>query len=433
LLDLVRVNPGLAIVLALLGACALVLGLLALIMARAGASLRPLAWLGGFMALVIGPQLAGHTYNALALKEQEAPRSAALARMTARPAAHTDDARALFGADVDPALVVDVRAAYGDVLRAAESAQFAALPSGDSALLARFADASAAEQAWLEYLRVSGLSAQRGEGDSVRGYAVTRLAGDRAYVYQAGRMLGVWTGKDDAAIRARMAAGGFDVPGNAPLAAGTGTRSTLYAGALPTPLLFALAVPYLFVVVLFYFKGAAWAGTRPAKPGTSPVAEAELRARLQSLNDLDVPFRIESGREPGTLIASVRYGDAKWLDLARARTLRRAFRVRLTLDPSTNTVRATDFFTRFDASVGADGVSAEWRAGLGIVFFQVEHERVLGLQLDTHGRFTPNLSYAYSFDLRELKEPLIAAVTRAGWRYRPTIWEGPRWLHWLTA
>jgi hypothetical protein len=187
------------------------------------------------------------------------------------------------------------------------------------------------------------------------------------------------------------------------------------------------------VVVLFYFKGAAWAGTRPPKPGATPVTEAELRARLQSLNDLDVPFRVEIGREPGTLVASVRYGDARWLDLARARTLRRAFRVTLTFHPASHTVRATDFFTRFDASVGADGASAEWKAGLGIVFFQVEHERVLGLSLDTHGRFTPNLSYAYSFDLKELKEPLIAAVTRAGWRYRPTIWEGPTWLRWLTA
>ncbi len=433
MLDLFRVNPALAIVLALLGACVFVLGLLALIMTRAGASLRPLAWLGGFMALVTAPQIAGHTFNALAITEQEAPRSAALARLTEQPRTHTGDARALFGADVDPALVVDVRAAYGDVFRDAESAQFAALPSGDSVLLARFADASATEQAWLDYLRVSGLNGLRGEGDSARGYAVTRLPGDRAYVFQAGRMLGAWTGKDDAAIRARMAAGGFHAPSNAPLTGGTGTPSAVYAGALPTPLLVALAVPYFVVVVLFYFKGAAWAATRPAKPGTSPVAEAELRTRLQSLNGLDVPFRIESGREPGTLVASVRYGDAKWLDLARARALRRTFRVTLSFDPATHTVRASDSFTRFDASVGFDGAQAEWKTGLGIVFFQVEHERVLGLQLDAHGRFTPNLSYAYSFDLKELKEPLMAAVTQAGWRYRPTIWEGPAWLRWLTA
>ena len=39
---------------------------------------------------------------------------------------------------------------------------------------------------------------------------------------------------------------------------------------------------------------------------------------------------------------------------------------------------------------------------------------------------------AYTFNLQEMKSPLVDAVTRAGWDWRPTVWQGPAWLRWLT-
>ena len=69
---------------------------------------------------------------------------------------------------------------------------------------------------------------------------------------------------------------------------------------------------------------------------------------------------------------------------------------------------------------------------MGIVFFQYEHQRVFGLQLDDGGRFKPELSYSYTFNLDELKSPLKEAITRSGWTWRPTLWQGPTWLRWLT-
>lgn len=69
----------------------------------------------------------------------------------------------------------------------------------------------------------------------------------------------------------------------------------------------------------------------------------------------------------------------------------------------------------------------------GIAFFQLERERVFGVQLDERGRPTANLSYEYRFDARELKAPLIELVTAAGWTWRPTLLEGPAWLRWMTG
>jgi hypothetical protein len=191
----------------------------------------------------------------------------------------------------------------------------------------------------------------------------------------------------------------------------------------------------VFMVALYtvwFFKGSAWASSAPAVPGVAASSATELAARIETLNTLDVPFRVERSDRPNELLATWRYADAKWVDMARAHGLRRTFRIRLALDPSSHTVRATDHVAEYAWSAGRDGARIEWKAMTGIVFFQMEQRRVFGLQIDEQGRFKPELSYAYKFNLSEMKSPLINAVTRAGWNWRPTAWQGPVWLRWLT-
>ncbi|MSU59901.1 MAG: hypothetical protein EXS35_17330 [Pedosphaera sp.] len=443
MLQLLRSNPGLAISFVLLGGGALASTLMGFFMARSGASLRPVYWFAGLFALVVVPQLAGHFYIALRTTKAEAPRTASLEQIAQRDTAESTttagDAKALFGPDADPQLITDARNLPGGVFSAAELAQFAPLPDGGTVLLARFKGSLAAEKAWIEYLRTTGLNQLKGTGDSQRGYVVTRPVGDRAYVLHFGTMVGVWTGKDDTAIRERMVAGGFEIPRHAPLNASTPALTANAPASKSTPknpltpgLIGAGIALYVLVVVLYFFKGAAWAGTSPAKPGGAPVTATELAARLEAVNTLDVPFRIERGAQPNEFFATWRYADAKWVDLARARGMKRTFRIRLTLDEKHGTVRATDYVASFDWSAGRGGAEVEWKTGLGIVFFQYEHQRVFGLQLDEQGRFKPELSYAYTFNLNEMKSPLITAVNHAGWNWRPTVWQGPAWLRWLT-
>lgn len=435
MLQLIRSNPGVLISFALLGGGAFVCALLGFIMTRGGASLRPIFWFGGLFALVVVPQLIAHLYLALHVNQSETPRTRALEQITTAPDGGTRaaDAQSLFGPDADPQLIIDARPMFGDAFATADLAQFASLPGGETALLARFKNFSAAERAWVNYLRVSGLNQLDGTGDSQRGYAVTRPVGDRAYVLHLGSMVGVWTGKDDATIRQRLAASGYEIPRRAPLA---GTSPQLRAGdarsSIPAGVAAALILLNVFIVVLYFFKGAAWAGTTPAQPGTAPIAATELASRLEAINALDVPFHIERGATANEWFATWRYADARWVDLARARGMKRTHRIRLMLDEARGTVRATDYFAGYDWSAGRGGANLEWKAGLGIVFFQTEHQRVFGLQLDEQGRFKPELSYAYTFNLQEMKSPLIEAVTRAGWNWRPTIWQGPAWLRWLT-
>ena len=444
MLQLLRANPGLSISLALLGAGLFVCTLMGFIMARSGVSLRPIYWFAGFFALVVFPQVIGHSYKALTTTRTEAPRAAALEKLTApandstSTAARALDAKSLFGPDADPQLVSDVRKAYGEVFSEADFAQFAVLPNGETALLARFKSSAAAEKAWVNYLRVAGLQAG-GKGDSQRGYTVTRPVGDRVYALPFGTMLGVWTGADDATIRARMLAGGFEIPRRAPLgesAAGEVGNSASASRQPKSPLRIALIglglAVYTLLVVAYFFKGSAWAGTYRAKPGVPPMTASELAARLEAINQLDVPFQIARGSQPNEFFATWRYADAKWIDLARIRGTQRTFRVRMVMDEAAHKVRATDHVASYDWSVGRGGASLNWKAGVGLVLFQREHQRVFGLQLDEQGRFKPELSYAYNFNLNEMKSPLMEAVAHAGWDWRPTVWQGPTWLRWLT-
>lgn len=442
---LLRSNLGLLVSIGLLASGALVCTILGLLMARSGASLRPIYWFGGFFALIVGPQVLGHFYQAVQTIRAEAPRAAAMEQLanptSSNAAARSQDSRSLFGPDVDPQLIADARHSYGDVFADAEFAQFAVLPEGETVLLARCKSDTDAERAWVEFLRVSGLNQGSGEGDSHRGYGVTRPVGDRAYALPMGTLIGVWTGKDDATIRRRMRAGGFEVPSRAPLG-DTGAAESI-GGGITTPLsgkrkgpwrmalMIAALAGYAFIVVLYYFKGAAWAGTHPAEPGMVPVESADLVARLESINPLDVPIQIQRGPESNELFATWRSADTKWIDQARAHGMKHTHRIRMLLDERRGTVHATDYLARLDWSAGHGGANLEWRTGLGIVFFQQKHQRPFGLQLDNQGRFRPGVGDAYAFNLQEMKSPLVDAVTRAGWNWRPTVWQGPKWLKFL--
>lgn len=438
--ELLRANPGLLVWVVLFAITALVLCAVGRLMKPAGVSLRCLYWFAGFILLIGLPQFVFHFYSAVAARREAAPRRAALREMavSADPERRRQAVRLLFGTDADPDLVLDPGRMFAEVVGKAIAARFASLPNGETVLLAQFTGFGEAEKAWVAYLRQTGLSNAQGEGDSHRGYAVTRPTGDRAYALPTANLLGVWTGPDDSAIRRRMAAGGFKIPRRTPLAGqpapdvaspgtqgGGGVQWAAGGGALAV---------YLFLTVLYFFKGAAWAGSLPPAEGATPVTAGELTARLTSLNALDVPMRVERGGREGELNATWRYADAKWIDIARAHGLERVHRIKLDLDQAAHVVRVTDYAGGYDWSVGRHGAGIQWKSSFGITFFQVEHERVFGLQLPANGKgqLQPDLSYHYKFSLQELKAPLARTVTEAGWKWRPVVWAGPKWLRWLT-
>ena len=181
---------------------------------------------------------------------------------------------------------------------------------------------------------------------------------------------------------------------------------------------------FVWAGLQFFIFGrvASWAGQVPAVPGIEPVAAETLMQRLLSINEQDVPYTIKRGNRPDELVVDWRYADAKWLDLMRFHGMSKGYRLVLRFDKGARNVRAQDRYASFDWSAGRgpDLLSLNWQMSLGITFYEYQHERIFGLQFKD-GKPTFDLSYAYTFDLNELKQPMIEIVRHAGWNFRPVI------------
>jgi hypothetical protein len=181
---------------------------------------------------------------------------------------------------------------------------------------------------------------------------------------------------------------------------------------------------FIWAGMQFFIFGrvASWANSVPAVPGIAPAAAETLMQRLLSINEQDVPYTLSRGTRPNEIVVDWRYADAKWLDLMRIHGMSKGYRLVLRFDEGAHNVRAQDRYASFDWSAGRGPnlLSLKWNVSLGITFYEYRTERVFGLQFKD-GKPTFDLSYAYTFDLNELKQPMIEIIRHAGWNFRPVI------------
>lgn len=181
---------------------------------------------------------------------------------------------------------------------------------------------------------------------------------------------------------------------------------------------------FVWAGMQFFIFGrvASWASQVPAVAGVPPATKEALMQQLLSLNEQDIPYTIKRGGRDNEIVVDWRYADARWLDLMRLHGMSKGYRLVLRLDEGAHNVRAQDRYASFDWSAGhgTNLLSLKWNASLGITFYEYRHERVFGLQFKD-GKPTFDLSYAYTFDLNELKQPVIEIVRHSGWNFRPVI------------
>ncbi len=435
-LAFLKANPGLMVSLVLLLMGLLVSLLFAWLMRQSGQSPRPVAFFLGFFLIVVLPQFAYH----LSQVQRPAPAPAEPAVESAAPDpmwAHRDGRflhpRRLFGPNVENELIRDARAIFPDLLGDALAAQMAMFPSGNTLLAARFDTPDQAARALRGYLalfRAGPLGGDLAQGVDVRRGSV----GDLARIRLNGPLLRIWTAADSWTL-ADFAGGGVHAP--APASGAQADAAAAGSGfyldpRLKQPGMWLFLALNLLAAVVFFFKGAAWASREPADAKAAIMGGAELAARLAAVNAEDVPMSVRTGVDGRELTVEWRFADARWLDLARAHRLRRSHRLVLSLDEASHTVRVKEYWRDLEAALGADGARAEWRQARGIQFFRYEHERVFGLQFDAEGRPRPELSYAYTFNLQELRQPFRQAVRDAGWNWQPVLLDAPPALRWLT-
>ncbi|MCW5897896.1 MAG: hypothetical protein KIT10_01395 [Flavobacteriales bacterium] len=446
MIKIIEQNPMLGVMGALVLGGLLVCSLLGLFMSRGGASLRPIIFFAIAFGLVVLPQFVAHLTMAVkpgSVAEAGAiqPDAAALLGLPSFSITVKDglvaEPEQVFGPSMPGSSFEDSRALFASRMPGLLAANTASLPTGETITALVFGDAQQTTDGLLAYLGLYEVAVELDRGGAeVKGKR--GLGQDRMHLLRSGNAVLIVTALTEPMLEARVAA----IPilrrpeSVASPAAMASAGTPLIPAMQPLKRLFQpvwiQVISVLLLVLLFsiwFFKGAIWASSVPAEPGAAPIAESGLRERVLAVNGASVPMTVEELND-GRIAITWNYADARWTDLLNTHRMRRTHRLVLRFDAGDKAVRVTEQWSLFDTSVGMDGARLKWSTALGITFFQVDHRKVYGLQFGPDGRPTGDLSYTYRFNLQELKAPFIAAVTQAGWTWKPVLIDVPPALRW---
>lgn len=155
--------------------------------------------------------------------------------------------------------------------------------------------------------------------------------------------------------------------------------------------------------------------------GVAAVPRAELIARLMALNDASRPWQIRTGPE-ADLVVEWKYADAAWWGIMAKQGVRETYRLRLYLNEAAHRVGALDESSEVDWSAGLIGTPTfrfNKSTFRGVQLFTYKREVAYGFDTPTGGGFGKQLDVTFNLDA--LKQPVIAAVTAAGWSYAPVM------------
>ena len=177
------------------------------------------------------------------------------------------------------------------------------------------------------------------------------------------------------------------------------------------------------ILTIGMFKGGAWAARIAPAAGVTPIPGEEMRRRLLAINDLDVPVRVRQNKR-GHLVAEWRLADAKWTGILEKGGLSISHSVKFKLDDARHAVRAIDFSRRVSWSAGVPRAAFSFSFFRGIVFYEFESAGAYGLFFKD-GAWQFDHAYRYSYNLNELKQPLVEAVVMGGWTCQPVAFFFP--------
>lgn len=165
-------------------------------------------------------------------------------------------------------------------------------------------------------------------------------------------------------------------------------------------------------------------GIKEPQEGVAPVPPEELKHKLLALNDGQVPFAVTDGPggKDGDVVAEWKIVDAQWYEIFAKAGLKKTHRVYVTLDPATAEARVLEesWDVEWSAGVPQLKVTAEAFRGrtIGSKSFGTAYA-FKGVNPLDYGQV-----YKYRFDVSEMKDPIAAVITGAGWSFRPVITKG---------
>jgi hypothetical protein len=153
-------------------------------------------------------------------------------------------------------------------------------------------------------------------------------------------------------------------------------------------------------------------GTKRPAGDARPAPPEQVRTALLAVNRPDLPYGVRAGtaEEGVDLVGEWKIVDGQWRGLFANGGISRTYRVLMRLDPEKCEVRTVDkeFSVRWNAGVPQVGKSLS-------AFRGQSWEKTSAVQFGLNRRGQPTRNYAYTFQTKEIKEPLRAATTNCGW------------------
>jgi len=282
-------------------------------------------------------------------------------------------------------------------------------------------DAAAATAARQQYLAAAG-GEVRSATDLLGRFSTTRfatVAGEQGTLVVADGIAAIVAGPDRATVDARLAA--LRARAEVPQLAWALSSATGGVDALLLPVLLPIGL-WTLLAIPWFARMASWAGARPAQANATPVDAATLRARLLALGPPALPIEVTPGAHPEELYVDWRYADARLAPSLAFSAHVRTHRIVLRLDAAARRVRVQDRHATLDGAAGVAprAASLAWRASRGITLFHYEHRSELAIRIEG-GRVVASPKGSWSFDLAELRAPVLAVVTGSGWEWRPVL------------
>ena len=162
-------------------------------------------------------------------------------------------------------------------------------------------------------------------------------------------------------------------------------------------------------------------GVKHPEEGTPALDRAEVERRLLALSGDQVPFMVQPGSE-ADLEVQWRIVDAQWYEIFAKSGLEKSHKIHLALNESEHEVRALE-----------EAWEVSWRAGVPELRLSAEkfQGRTFGSKSFGTGYAFTGVNpldwgevYNYRFDVSEMKDPVIAVVTGAGWSFVPVTTKG---------
>lgn len=143
----------------------------------------------------------------------------------------------------------------------------------------------------------------------------------------------------------------------------------------------------------------------------------DAQARILALNSEELPFIYDP--TPDGIVAHWRYADQRWLGFIGAGMFSAEYELRVELHPEDGEWEFHEQSSSSKTTLGVDGLSSKrtWQSGPQKSFSFGRSVAPISQSTDRDGTTTGQFM-GYDFTTDEVKQPVIDALTAAGWKAR---------------